>query len=549
MEPDFPLTACNTRLTTRPDNAKINLSVPIPKTRNPSISSSRNVSVNVSQKVLTDKTKINSGRKYVLSSLTERKVSQVSTLPLSAKKNLPGPTSNTQDSSNCSKIISANERQKVFTKRTKIDFEKKHVLPSLTQGKLSLVSTPPLSAKKDLVNPNSNKGNTGIHSSKKLSVNKKQQVLTNTPTIDSEGEHFQPSLTEDKVSLVPPPPEKEHITKKEYIHLVGMKPSNLKREKDRFFKSNFMYNPQFDFGKPPLPSASVQHSQASNRFLQVAINIIENTLKKYTNYENYQQVTGGNLLTTKQIYQQARKYMETEGCQGEIAVNITEDVVLQASMGTVKRQPTMTINVSMAREQWLQGTLRHEIGTHYFRTVNNSKQPWNNSKGREKYGLEPENPTEEGLATIHSLLFHPDPDLCRVALLYYTIYQASSMSFSELFEHLKIFVKDPDARWYYCVRAKRGQTDTSQPGCCNKDQVYLEGVLHILRHRHAIDFKLLMAMGKVSYLDINRLKKVAMLSKPRIPHYLKDRNQYMMGLEKIMQVNELTDTLLRKLVD
>ncbi|XP_063281888.1 putative tyrosine carboxypeptidase MATCAP2 [Pelobates fuscus] len=476
MEPDFPLTARSIRLTTRPVNAKVNLSVPIPKTRNPSISSSRNVSVNVSQKVLTGKTKNDSGRKYVLSSLTEGKVSQVSTLPLSPKKNLSGPTSNTRDSSNCSKMISANERQKVFTKRTKIDSEKKHVLPSLTQ-------------------------------------------------------------------------EKEHITKNEYINLVGMKPSNFKREKDRFFKSNFMYNPQFDFGKPPLPSASVQHSQASNRFLQVAINIIQNTLKKYKNYENYEQVTGGNLLTTKQIYQQARKYMETEGCQGEIAVNITEDVVSQASMGTVKRQPTMTINVSMAREQWLQGTLRHEIGTHYFRTVNNSKQPWNNSKGREKYGLEPANPTEEGLATIHSLLFHPDPDLCRVALLYYTIYQASSMSFSELFEHLKIFVKDPDARWYYCVRAKRGQTDTSQPGCCNKDQVYLEGVLHILRHRHAIDFKLLMAMGKVSYLDVNRLKKVAMLSKPRIPNFLKDRNQYMMRLEKIMQVNKLTDTVLRKLVD
>ncbi|XP_063281419.1 putative tyrosine carboxypeptidase MATCAP2 [Pelobates fuscus] len=328
-----------------------------------------------------------------------------------------------------------------------------------------------------------------------------------------------------------------------------MKPSNLQKEKDTFFKSNFMYNPQFEYAKTPLPSASAQNSHASNRFLQVAIGIIQNTLKKYKNYEHYEKATGGNLLSTKQIHQQARKYMEAEGCQGEIAVNLTEDVVSQASMGTVKRKPTMTINVSMARELWLQGTLRHEIGTHYFRTVNNSKQPWNNSNGRVKYGLKPANPTEEGLATIHSLIFHPDPDLCRVALLYYTIYQASLMSFSELFEHLKIFIKDPEARWYYCVRAKRGLTDTAQPGCCTKDQVYLEGVLHILRHRHTIDFKLLMAMGKVSYADINRLKKIAVISNPRIPQFLKDRNRYMMRLEKIMQVNKLTDASLRTLVD
>ncbi|CAH2301541.1 Hypothetical predicted protein [Pelobates cultripes] len=533
MEPDFPLTAHSIRLATRPVNGKINLSVPIPKTRNPSLSSSRTISVNVSQKVLTNKHKIDSERKYILSNSTEGKVLQAFKLPLAAKMNLSGPTSNTKDS----------ERQKVLTKRTKMYSEKKHDLPSLTQGEMSLISTPPLPAKKDLVSPNSSRGNTSIFSSKKPSVNNKQKVLTNTPKLDSEREHFQPSLTEDKVLLVPKPPGKDYCNPK------LMKPLNLKKEKDTFFKSNFMYNPQFQYNKTAVPSASAQHSHASNRFLQVAINIIQNTLKKYNNYENYEQATGGNLLPAKQIYQEVHKYMETEGCQGEIAVNLTEDVISQASMGTVKRQPTMTINVSMAREKWLQGTLRHEIGTHYFRTVNNNKQPWNNSKGREKYGLEPANPTEEGLATIHSLLYHPDPDLCRVALLYYTIYKASSMSFSELFEHLKIFVRDPEARWYYCVRAKRGLTDTSQPGCCNKDQVYLEGVLQILRRRHTIDFKLLMAMGKVSYEDINRLKKTAVLSKPRLPQFLKDRNQYMMRLEKIMQVNELTDTLLKTLVD
>lgn len=38
----------------------------------------------------------------------------------------------------------------------------------------------------------------------------------------------------------------------------------------------------------------------------------------------------------------------------------------------------------------------------------------------------------------------------------------------------------------------------SVPGCFSKDQVYLDGILRILRHRKTIDFKTLTSLGKVS---------------------------------------------------
>lgn len=34
-------------------------------------------------------------------------------------------------------------------------------------------------------------------------------------------------------------------------------------------------------------------------------------------------------------------------------------------------------------------------------------------------------------------------------------------------------------------------------GCFRKDQVYLDGILKILRHRERINFQLLMSLGKV----------------------------------------------------
>ncbi|KAM4796644.1 putative tyrosine carboxypeptidase MATCAP2 isoform 1-T2 [Rhinophrynus dorsalis] len=272
-------------------------------------------------------------------------------------------------------------------------------------------------------------------------------------------------------------------------------------------------------------------------------------LQKYGNYEKFEQATGGRLLPKTRIWHEVRKYMEKEGCLGEVVVHLSEDLLSRASMTALNGRPTLNINISTARELWIEGMLRHEIGTHYFRGLNNSQQPWNNKSGRKKYGLKPANPTEEGLASIHSVLFRQEPFLWRAALLYYTVYQASHMSFTELFKDVGQFVKDPNTRWDYCVRAKRGLTDTSQPGCFSKDQVYLDGILHILRHRKTIDFRLLIAMGKVSYEDLDRLKDIAVLENMRIPQFLQNRNRYMDYLEKIMTVNGLSDTELAMLID
>lgn len=45
---------------------------------------------------------------------------------------------------------------------------------------------------------------------------------------------------------------------------------------------------------------------------------------------------------------------------------------------------------------------------------------------------------------------------------------------------------------------RRVNTVAVPPGCFSKDQVYLDGILRILRHRQTINFPLLTALGKVS---------------------------------------------------
>ncbi|XP_004690542.1 PREDICTED: uncharacterized protein KIAA0895-like homolog isoform X1 [Condylura cristata] len=339
-----------------------------------------------------------------------------------------------------------------------------------------------------------------------------------------------------------------HGASKSPCMLVALRPTNMDRERDKFFQSQYTYNPQFEY-QEPMPTAVLEkYCEASGQFIHQAVGIIEAVLEKFGTYEHFEAATGGQLLTKCQIWSIVRRYMQKEGCVGEVVVQLSEDLLSQAVMMVENSRPTLAINLTGARQYWLEGMLRHEIGTHYLRGVNNARQPWHNAEGRVQYGLRPANPTEEGLASLHSVLFRKQPFLWRAALLYYTINRAACMSFRQLFQDLARYVQDADVRWEYCVRAKRGQTDTSLPGCFSKDQVYLDGIVRILRHRQTIDFPLLTSLGKVSYEDVDHLRPLGVLDNTRVPHFMQDLARYRQQLEHIMATNRLDEAELGRLL-
>lgn len=55
---------------------------------------------------------------------------------------------------------------------------------------------------------------------------------------------------------------------KKFCILTAIKPTNLEKEKLRFFKSDYTYNPQFEYANPSLPSVLAKHSHVSDRFLK-----------------------------------------------------------------------------------------------------------------------------------------------------------------------------------------------------------------------------------------------------------------------------------------
>ncbi|XP_033752755.1 uncharacterized protein KIAA0895-like [Pecten maximus] len=327
--------------------------------------------------------------------------------------------------------------------------------------------------------------------------------------------------------------------------LAAIKPANEKAEKERFLRAKCQYNPYFIYKFPADAEVLERVSVASDKFIPQAILIMERAIDQYGSYENFETETGGQIISRGQINNLVQRYLKKEDIEKEIVVNLTEELLSRGSMTRHKGKPQLNVRVSNLREYWVEGLLRHELGTHYVRSYNNKFQPWCNWKVRKELDLLPLNPTEEGLASLHSVLFRKNPCLWRSALLYYTVYKASKLSLKDLFKDLGRFVNDPNVRWDYCIRAKRGQVDTSTPGAFSKDQVYLSGALQILKYRRQIDFPMMMRLGKVAYQDVDRLKGYADLEGTRVPTFMEDRTSYIKHLDRIAEANGLTDLVLQ----
>ena len=156
--------------------------------------------------------------------------------------------------------------------------------------------------------------------------------------------------------------------------------------------------------------------------------------------------------------------------------------------------------------------LHHEIGTHYVRALNHhlrGLRPPGAKNGCLIKGLAlRELITEEGLATLNTLLASDSLSLSSPALSYYAQCRAMHLGFTDLFLELgeRVPHLTSTVRWAYCFRSKRGLRDTSIAGAFGKDRAYLEGAIRILQQRDSLDFRILHA-GKVSLEDYEEARR------------------------------------------
>ena len=188
----------------------------------------------------------------------------------------------------------------------------------------------------------------------------------------------------------------------------------------------------------------------------------------------------------------------------------------------------------------------HEIGTHLVRRINEEVQPWNFGRSRFKLRRPGETradtQTEEGFATINDTLVTPGQLLTQHAVTYFVSAKAKEHSFRELFNMLEKYVSDPDRRWKFCVNAKRGLKDTSEPGGDGKAQCYFEGAVNILQNIISIDIALLFC-GKIAMDEHDRVKRVVRRDGLTLPPFAENIEYYRYRLLLMAKKNRLIPTV------
>jgi len=144
--------------------------------------------------------------------------------------------------------------------------------------------------------------------------------------------------------------------------------------------------------------------------------------------------------------------------------------------------------------------------------------------------------TDEGLAVLSGMYCDGELSLWSVCLRYVACILGSELGFKNLFDKLEEYIGDPEARFRYCCRVKRGIRDTSKPGAFGTDQAYLIGVVELLANRHEIDWFHLFS-GLVSWEE-GRKARYTNYRKWVLPPFLRYESQLKNFLMFLHQVEE-----------
>jgi hypothetical protein len=350
-----------------------------------------------------------------------------------------------------------------------------------------------------------------------------------------------------KKAKQPKKPKVKKVKKAKIGHIGKLAPININEEFHRFFESGCTINPIFEYADGLDPSLYLSKFPPCADYVESARFILDSCLKEYGSETRYLQIDGGELLTQQETVDYFDAYMRNLNLDGMVNVVFSENAIAPTAVthNPKNRTAQVTVSLPISYRRWkISGVLHHEIGTHLIRTINERKQIWHSK--RAKFELMSYTETEEGLASLNTQIeaamdSNRKPYLWSAALHYYSSALAKSMSFVEIFNSLRKYVDDPIKRWKECVRVKRGLVDSSLPGGCCKDQMYLRGAAKILKHRHEIDFQKLY-IGKLSLEDYFRpdIQEVMNTQELLYPTFLSNIPVYLSALDRIAELNNLS---------
>lgn len=225
---------------------------------------------------------------------------------------------------------------------------------------------------------------------------------------------------------------------------------------------------------------------------------------------------GHTKYTTEEVYEILKATLASYGLT-RWHVRIKDQLLSDIAAG--KRNSLFLLKGSSFTKTRLDRIIAHEIETHILTAENGKYQPYQLfHRGCANY-LE----TQEGLAMYAQECQAECLPLGahRVSYLTLAVLKASTGSFREVFEMMRSFRLSPEKSFRMAIRAKRGFTDTNEPGAFTKDLLYLKGYRRVEEFaKNGGDLKKLF-IGKVALEDLPFFSGIPDLRPPRhLPRWL-----------------------------
>lgn len=303
------------------------------------------------------------------------------------------------------------------------------------------------------------------------------------------------------------------------IKLKDLIPLNLNSEKEKFFASNFQYNPQFVYEKKIDQNELIKYGKPKLWYLFLARRI----LKKYHKSAKQQFIknnTDRPFLSQEEVNKVIFTRLTEYGLEKDYQIVFRENFVSRMAINLKNKEIKVALPIKITSEE-IAGVLAHEIDTHLLRQHNYEKQPWFGKK--KKYGFKNYLKTEEGLAIINAMVSGDNHLAYKSAINYLAVDLALRKDFVTVFNFLYQIWQDPERTWTWTLKKKRGLTDTSQRGAYTKDIVYFEGLIRVLNYlrKNNYDPKALYC-GKIDIDDLNKVKKLKSDQQLLLPKYLQN---------------------------
>jgi len=317
--------------------------------------------------------------------------------------------------------------------------------------------------------------------------------------------------------------------------LQTITPINLLEEKEKFF-ANKTYNPQFLYKEEISSEKLLTYGVPKKKYLDLAVAILKKTYFGRNEQDLY--MTKGRQLSKEDVESRIRSFLKMHKLEDRYSLIWSNSFVSRTTISSDTIKLRLPADF---RNEDLLGMLYHEVGTHALRRINYEKQPW--FKKKKHYGFSEYLTTEEGIASLHSLIPHSYKSAFISAIRYLAVDTAVHGSFVETWNALEPYIENPERRWTAVFRQKRGLKDTSQPGGYTKDLVYFEGLVDVWKWMHTQNFALAdLYYGKLALKDIPKAVSMNPEFDPILPSfYTHDFQNYRKQMLEIGEYNLFTE--------